>query len=95
MDESAWPPGFAGEHTDPWADTRLLHLVDPKRALTFTFTTSSAGGRWEIASLKGAISNMRAAGHGNAVPIVRLSSESMKTKFGLKKKPHFDIVGWV
>jgi hypothetical protein len=36
---------------------------------------------------------MRAA-HPGAVPIVQLESRQWKTKFGLKPRPFFNIVGW-
>ncbi len=28
------------------------------------------------------------------MPVVKLSARPMKTKFGIKTRPHFDIIGW-
>jgi hypothetical protein len=93
LDESEWELGLNGEPADPWKDSRLLYPIDPATDEEFTFVTSSMGGRRAVGDLKGQISNMRCA-HPGAVPIVQLNSEKMKTRFGMKPKPLFKVVGW-
>jgi hypothetical protein len=92
-DASKWEKDANGTSRDPWQNTRLVYLTRPVSAAMYTFTTSSGGGRTAVAALAGAIKRMRTA-HPNAVPIVELRAEEMKTKFGVKSKPAFDIVGW-
>src|SRR5262249_46785916 len=49
--EDEWEEGPSGEPQDPWRNTRLVYLVDPKTAEAFTFSTSSWGGRGAVADL--------------------------------------------
>ena len=37
---------------------------------------------------------MRALRGANVVPVVELSAKPMKTKFGMKQRPHFKIIDW-
>jgi hypothetical protein len=93
LDQELWEAGLDGKPKDPWQDTRYLYLVDPNTGEEITFTTPSAGGRKAIGDLKNQIANVRRA-HAAAIPIVRLESEMWKTKFGLKRKPLFRVIGW-
>lgn len=93
LDESAWPPGLNDEPSDPWRDTRYLHLIDPQTGADYTFVTDSFGGRRAVHDLKSQIANVRFA-HPNAVAIVQPASTTMKTHFGLKMRPAFKVVGW-
>jgi hypothetical protein len=93
LDESKWPPGLNGEPSDPWRDTRYLHLIDPQTGTDYTFVTESYGGRRGIGDLKSQIANVRSA-HPAAVPIVKPCSTPWKTKYGVKQRPEFKVVGW-
>jgi hypothetical protein len=94
QDETAWPPGLNQEPSDPWRDTRYLHLIDQKTGADYTFVTDGVGGRQGIADLKSAIANVRNA-HPAALPIIALGSVPMKTKFGIRSRPQFNVVEWV
>jgi hypothetical protein len=93
QDPADWEPGLDGKPQDCWRDARLLYLADPRTGQSFTFTTDSWGGRTAIGELKSQIANMRIV-HASAVPVVRLCSEPMKTRFGRKPKPMFQVVDW-
>jgi hypothetical protein len=93
QDETKWPPGLNDEPSDPWRDTRYLHLIDPNTGADYTFVTDSFGGRRAVGDLKQQIANVRMA-HPRAVPLVQLASTMMKTRFGQKARPDFKIVGW-
>jgi hypothetical protein len=93
QDESKWPPGLNDEPSDPWRDTRYLHLIDPQTGADYTFTTDSFGGRRGVGELKSQIANVRFA-HPSAVPVVQLGSVPWKTKFGTKQRPSFKVIGW-
>ena len=92
-DESQWETGPSGEPKDPWANTRLVYLVDENTAEAFTFSTSSWGGRDAVIALGDTIARMRAV-HPEATPIIELRAVEMPTRFGKKSKPSFKIVGW-
>jgi hypothetical protein len=92
-DQSEWEAGPSGEPQDPWRNTRLVYLVDPKTAEAYTFSTSSWGGRGAVTDLGDQITRMRTV-HADAVPIVELRAAEMPTKYGRKSKPVFKIVAW-
>jgi hypothetical protein len=93
QDEAAWEAGPDGQPKDPWASTRFVYLVHPTTAEAFTFSTSSWGGRSAVIDLSDTIGRMRVA-HPRAVPIVRLETAPMKTRFGMKSKPAFKVIAW-
>jgi hypothetical protein len=92
-DETLWEMGPGNEKQDPWANTRLVYLLDRESAEAFTFSTSSHGGRSAVIGLADTIARMRRA-HPDAAPIVELRSAEMMTQHGRKSKPVFKIVGW-
>jgi hypothetical protein len=93
QDQDLWPPGLNGEPSDPQRDTRYLHLVDPQTGMDFTFVTDTFGGRRAVSDLKNQIRNVRSA-HPAALPILQLGSTTMSTKFGVRQRPEFKVVGW-
>jgi hypothetical protein len=93
LDKSLWEEGPDGEPQDPWQNTRLVYLVDPRTAEAFTFSTSSWGGRDAVTDLGDQITRMRSV-HPAAVPIVELRSAEKKTKYGRKSRPVFKVVEW-
>jgi hypothetical protein len=93
MDVTRWEKGLDGKPSDPWRDSRNLFLIDLRTGAEFTFTTASWGGRAAIEDLSRQIANVRSA-YPSAAPVVKLSVEKMKTRFGLKPKPVFEIVSW-
>jgi hypothetical protein len=93
LDEKLWQKGKDGTKTDPWADTRHLVLVHDGSAATFTFVTSTTGGRIAISELKDAI-KLRRRARPRSYPIVALETMTMKTRFGDRLRPHFRIVDW-
>ena len=69
--EDEWETGPGGEPKDPWANTRLVYLVDPDTAEAYTFSTSSWGGRDAVIELGDQIARMRTT-YPDAAPIVEL-----------------------
>ena len=93
LDTATWEKDAGGTPRDPWVNTRLVYFCHPVSAAMYTFSTSSGGGRSAVSALAGAIKRMRTA-QPTAVPIVKSGGEEMPTKFGVKSKPKFEIVGW-
>jgi hypothetical protein len=91
--KTKWEIGLDGQSADPWKDTRYLRLIDPLTGADYTFVTDSIGGRRAVSDLKSQIRNVRYA-HPNAVPVVKLRSTTMNTKYGLKPRPLFEVIGW-
>jgi hypothetical protein len=92
-DKADWPDGLDGKPADPWKYTRFLYLLDPLTAETFTFTSSTWGGLRGLDDLAQQIKLMRTT-EPSAVPIIELQSAPWSTKFGIKHRPSFKVVGW-
>ena len=94
-DKESWPFKFNSqtERDDPWKYNRFVFLLDPQSAQVTVFNTHTFGGDIGVNELAKAIQTMRAA-HPGAVPIVQLESRQWKTKFGMRPRPFFNIVGW-
>jgi hypothetical protein len=92
-EQADWPAGIDGDPSDPWRNTRYFWLVNPTTAESFTYTNSTIGTRRAYEDLGRAVATMRKV-HPKAVPIVELSATPMKTKRGVKQRPHLAIVGW-
>jgi len=94
IDESEWEIGLDGKPRPPWQTQRLVYLVNTMTYATATFVTSTGGGAVAIADLANAIEMRRRLYEDGAVPIVELGTAPWKTKWGMKIRPAFHIVGW-
>jgi hypothetical protein len=91
---SQWEKGMNGGPRPPWTGAFFVYLVDPQTAEIVTFVSSSIGGGIAYGDLKGAVALMRKLRASPVVPLVTLGTRTMKTKFGPRPRPHFEIVGW-
>lgn len=92
-DRTEWELGVGGLPSDPWRDTRYVYLIDPRSGKTYTFVTDTVGGRQAVGELKDAIMTVRQAQPG-ALPVVQLATSTMKTRYGVRPRPDFNIVDW-
>ena len=92
-DENQWERRPDGKPRDCWQLTKFVYLIDSTSGELFTFVTTSGGGQSAIADLADTILFMRGARPG-AVPLVELSDADMPTRFGMKSRPVFRVVGW-
>jgi hypothetical protein len=92
--KNEWEKGLNGEPRPPWVHQHIVYLVDPGSAEAFTFLNSTWGARIAVERLAERISNMRQLRGVSALPLVKLESRQMKTKFGTKQRPEFVIVEW-
>jgi hypothetical protein len=92
-DESKWERGLDGRPADPLQDSREILFVNPTTFETYTFCTSSFGGRRSVDELDSAMRNARRI-RPDAVPLVSLESQPMPTRFGVKCRPYFRILRW-
>jgi hypothetical protein len=89
-----WEIGLDGQPRAPWVLQAVVYLLNPVDAASFTYLNSTAGARIAIERLNEKVSRMRMLRGSAVLPRIRLSSKSMKTKFGVKLRPEFEIVGW-
>jgi hypothetical protein len=89
-----WEKGLDGNPRPPWEHVRIVYLLRIADAMMFTFLSNTTGARIAVQRLAGQVNNMRVLRGANVVPIVKLSSKPMKTKFGEKMRPDFEVAAW-
>jgi hypothetical protein len=91
--EEAWEVGPDGNKKPPWQFQHVVYLVDMETAAKYTFASGTMGARIAVDNLRDQVATMRTL-RGHVTPIVSLGDAPMSTKFGIKVRPAFDIVGW-
>jgi cell division septation protein DedD len=92
--KSEWETGIDGVPRPPWAHTVAVYLVCPATGQAFTYTSSTIGAHIAYDQLREAVITMRALRGARVMPLVLLGDRPMKTKFGMKLRPNFEIIGW-
>ncbi len=89
-----WEIGLDNKPTRPWNHTIVVYLVNLATGEFLTYVAATVGAHIAYDSLKEAVVTMRALRGVRVMPVVNLSERPMKTKFGMGRRPHFEIVGW-
>jgi hypothetical protein len=92
--EDEWEKGLDGKPRAPWVLQHVAYLVDPATAEAYTYLNGTFGARLAVERLAERVANMQRLRGVAALPIVKLESRPMKTKFGTKQRPEFAIVEW-
>jgi hypothetical protein len=90
--QDEWEDGLDGKPRPPWQRVFLIYLIRLQDASIFTFISGTSGARIAFNKLTSQVSNMRVLRGANVAPILKLSAKPMKTKFGTKMRPDFEIV---
>jgi hypothetical protein len=91
---SEWELGLDNRPKPPYAHQKIVYLIDPATAGFFTYINSTFGARICWDNLRERVITMRTLRGQRVVPLVKLSHRPMKTAFGMKHRPEFEIVGW-
>ena len=91
---SEWEVGIDGQKRPPWQDTVVVYTIDPTTGGFYTYVSSTTGGRIAVDHLKESVAGMRMLRGGKVLPLVTLAERPMKTQFGVKSRPAFEIVDW-
>jgi len=92
--QEEWEKGLDGKPRAPWVKQHVAYLVDPLSGEAYTFINGTFGAKIAVERLADRVANMQRLRGGNALPVVKLESRAMKTKFGTKQRPEFTIVEW-
>jgi hypothetical protein len=92
---SEWEAGYDGNPKPPYAKNSIIYLLDPVTGEKFTIIGASIGLRICRDLLIDAVQTMRKLRGVVVVPVVRLASAPMKTRFCARSRPHLAIVRWV
>jgi hypothetical protein len=88
-----WRQGPAGPQ-GPYQAQRAVVMLDPRSMDEFTFTTSTIGGSIGVADLVHKVNTMRRY-RGPVSPIVTLGDAPFRTRYGERRRPHFNVVDWI
>jgi hypothetical protein len=91
--KAEWRQGLNGLQ-GPWQTQQMVILVDPRDMSFYTYATSAIGGFIAIRELADKVKAMR-HWRGAVSPVVTLGDMPMKTRFGERRRPHFNVVDWI
>jgi hypothetical protein len=89
-----WERGIDNTPRPPWSHVVVVYFVNLTTGEFFTYASATIGAHIAYDALKEAVITMRTLRGTRVMPIVNLSERPMKTKFGMKRRPHFEIIGW-
>jgi len=89
-----WQTGPDGNPRPPWALIYATYFIEPNSATLYTYANSTFGAKLAHEQLEEQIGVMRMLRNELVYPIVNLEKRPMKTRFGMKSRPHFHIVDW-
>jgi hypothetical protein len=92
--QSEWEEDFNGHPKGPWQLQYTIYLVDPADGSKLICSNSTFGQKLAYEGLKERVQFMRALRGERVFPLIELSSKSMRTRFGTKIRPHFEILEW-
>jgi hypothetical protein len=93
-DPDTWELNLSGEKRPPWQVYEVAYFIDLKTAQRFTLALATVGMRIAASEIRQMVSDMRAIKGQYIFPLVKLGTLSMKTRFGNKPRPRFEVVGW-
>jgi hypothetical protein len=88
-----WREKF-GKEVGPWEHCHVAYLVDPETWQIYTFPTSTGGGGQCVRELRESTGLVRRVRGPDINPRVRLSNTFMKTSYGGRQRPSFEIIGY-
>jgi hypothetical protein len=92
--KSEWELGLDAKPKPPWQHQVIVYLIDPASGGFFTYLNSTIGARIAVDQLREKVITMRALRGARVVPVVKLAHRPMKTAFGMKHRPEFEVVEW-
>jgi hypothetical protein len=92
--QAEWERGTDGQLRKPWAHVVVVYLVNLATGEFYTYTSPTVGAHIAYDALKEAVITMRALRGAKCMPLVNLDERPMKTAFGVRRRPHYQIVGW-
>jgi len=93
--KSEWGLGLDGQPRPPWSHTYKVCLLNSDTGEQIFFTNNTWGAKIAFSRLKDQVQWMWRMRGRNVLPRVKLTWAPMPTRFGMKKRPHFEVVEWV
>jgi hypothetical protein len=89
-----WLEGPDGHPRGPFQAQHIVYLLDASQMQKYTFPTGTTGGSIAIRDLVEKLVWIRRLQGNNVFAVVTLGDVFMKTKFGGRQRPAFNIVRW-
>jgi hypothetical protein len=89
-----WEADLSGKPRAPWQHVWFAYLVRLSDGAIFTLINSTVGCRICVRELADRVEVTPTLRQMHVAPIVKLGCKPMKTEFGIKQRPHFEIVEW-
>jgi|SRR5215831_15137893 len=93
--QKEWEEGPDGKPRGPWQAQFIVYLLNQETMDRYTFPTGTTGGAIAVRDLVDRTVWMRRFRGPSVFPVVRLKDVFMRTRFGGRQRPHFEIVRWV
>jgi hypothetical protein len=93
--KSEWKDGPNGQPQGPYQAQTLVYLIDLIGLDKYTYASGTIGGGIAVRELIDKILWLRRFRGNNAYPLVQLANRFMKTKWGGRPRPHFEIMEWI
>jgi hypothetical protein len=94
ISQDQWGEGIDGMPRPPWQLNHIVYLLSVQDVMKFTFINSTVGARIAAARLLDRVQSMQMLRGRSVIPVVTLGNRPMKTAYGQKMRPHFEIVQW-
>jgi hypothetical protein len=90
-----WEDGFDGQPRPPLQLNYVVYFIDELDGASYTMINSTYGMKQAHRELRDKVKTMRLLRNNNSItPVVTIGSTIMKTKYGSKARPEFNIVEW-
>jgi hypothetical protein len=90
-----WPRDLNNNPTEPFKPFEDIYLVGLRDGNSYILSNCTVGMKIAAEKLVSQVHNMRRIRGANVFPIVTIESVLMKTRFGSKARPSFNVVRWV
>jgi hypothetical protein len=95
LPKSEWNKGPNDKPQGPWQNEYVVYLLNLKTMDRFSYPTSTTGGGIAVRDLRDKTMWVRKVRRAHLYPVVTLSDVFMKTRFGGRQRPHFEIKSWI
>jgi hypothetical protein len=92
--QSEWEVDLNNKPRPPWEIIYAIYMIDLATGTVYTFVNSTIGARLCFEQLQESVCIMRALRGSRVLPLVKLEQRPMKTGFGMRSRPHLQIVDW-
>jgi hypothetical protein len=93
--QEEWEEGPDGRPHGPWQAQHMVYMLNPLTMDRYSYPTGTIGGAIAVSDLVDKVKWMRRYRGQHVYPIVTLSDTFMKTRWGGRQRPHFEIKRWV